>query len=132
MNDNTKVDATPPVGLVPALSSVVISITLCALAPGDIQAICKVNIAGVEVPFDLNLFAHASGPRLKVEPKELNWGKVRNRLMRQPESVSNGSELEGCNNNGSCLSDILLFPFRILMMHGHGYLFSAQERCFVC
>lgn len=76
-SDSVVVQATPPVGLVPALSTVPVSITLHPLAPGEIRVTCWVNIAGLDTPFKLHVYACASGPKLKVEPKELHWGKVR-------------------------------------------------------
>lgn len=70
--------ATPAVGFVPALSAVSVSVTLRALFPGESRVKCWVAIAGVDTPFKLQLIACASGPKLKVEPRELHWGKVRN------------------------------------------------------
>ncbi|KAL8441201.1 hypothetical protein Emag_007367 [Eimeria magna] len=67
--------AFPSEGLVPASSTTEITLRLYASAPGEIRSTCRVIIAGLETPFDLQLYACASGPKLKVDPKELQWGK---------------------------------------------------------
>lgn len=85
-------EATPATGLVPAFSTAAISITLRARAPGDIRTTCWVSIAGLETPFYIQLYACASGPKLNVEPKELQWGKVRNWLLHQLIGVRPKSE----------------------------------------
>ena len=68
--------ADPPEGAVPAHSAVPVTITLCLLAPGESTVKCKVSIAGLDTPFELPVHACASGPKLKIEPKELYWAQV--------------------------------------------------------
>ncbi|KAL8270019.1 hypothetical protein Esti_006052 [Eimeria stiedai] len=74
----TKADivASPSDGLIPASATTEIALRLYPFAPGEICSTCRVIIAGLETPFELQLYACASGPKLKVEPKELQWGKI--------------------------------------------------------
>ncbi|KAL8443893.1 hypothetical protein Emed_006517 [Eimeria media] len=73
---NADIVAFPSDGLVHASATTEITIRLYASAPGEIRSTCRVIISGLETPFDLQLYACASGPKLKVDPKELQWGKI--------------------------------------------------------
>ncbi|KAL8435591.1 hypothetical protein ACSSS7_002384 [Eimeria intestinalis] len=71
---NGVIVASPSDGLVPASATTEITLRLYASAPGEIRSTCRVMIAGLKTSFDLQLHACASGPKLKVDPKELQWG----------------------------------------------------------
>lgn len=90
--DNVGAEVLPSEGLVSPLSAVAVSITLRPLAPGDVHFTCWVNIAGLDNPFQLDVSACASGPKLKIEPKELHWGKVCNQatLRLAPREPATG------------------------------------------
>ncbi|OEH79817.1 hydrocephalus inducing related protein [Cyclospora cayetanensis] len=76
-SDNVGCEVTPLKGLVPMLSAVPVLITLQPLVPGEVRLTCWVSIAGLDTPFKLQVHAYASGPKLRVEPKNLHWGKLR-------------------------------------------------------
>ncbi|KAL8431118.1 hypothetical protein Efla_004639 [Eimeria flavescens] len=76
VSSEVEVSATPLMGLVPPLEASEVSVQLHPLAPGEIRAKCIVSIAGIDAPFELQLCACASGPRLRVEPRDLHWGKI--------------------------------------------------------
>lgn len=66
----------PKTGEVAGLGRTAVNIRVRARAPGEVKAKVVVRIGGVEELLSLDLYATASGPKVKVEPKELNWGKV--------------------------------------------------------
>ncbi|CDJ63525.1 Hydrocephalus-inducing protein like protein, related [Eimeria necatrix] len=86
--------AAPSKGLVPPLSEVSVLIIFYPTAPGDINFNCLVHIAGLDTPFQLEVHACASGPKLKIEPKELQWGKIKclDEVIQQVE-VTNTSPI---------------------------------------
>lgn len=66
----------PRTGEVVGLGRTAVNIKVRARAPGEVKAKVVVKIGGVDELLSLDLYATASGPKVKVEPKELNWGKV--------------------------------------------------------
>ncbi|CDI85439.1 Hydrocephalus-inducing protein like protein, related [Eimeria praecox] len=75
--DQVSAEVSPSEGLVSPLSAVAVSIILHPLSPGDVRITCWVSIAGLDNPFQLEVSACVSGPKLKIEPKELQWGKIK-------------------------------------------------------
>ncbi|CDJ53112.1 hypothetical protein, conserved [Eimeria brunetti] len=75
--DDVGAEVSPSDGLVSPLSAVAVSVILHPHAPGDVQITCWVSIAGLDNPFQLEVSACVSGPKLKIEPKELQWGKIK-------------------------------------------------------
>ncbi|PFH36000.1 hypothetical protein BESB_056510 [Besnoitia besnoiti] len=63
-------------GVVEAMDLQSVSVHLTAKKVGHVAATLRLSVAGFAEPLTLRVRATACGPRVRVEPKELDWGKV--------------------------------------------------------
>lgn len=77
--DKSKAEFEPDqwIGTVPPCASHVITVTITAHARGPVRIPMYVKIRGRPVPFPLVLVANSVGPKVVVEPPQLDWGLVK-------------------------------------------------------